>query len=83
MAQLDDGQGSITEAQQLPAVFINRFFLSVGPILTRISFGETIDGTDVTFRTAIIMPTSDAKELADLIYGLAAKNSRETAAEGE
>jgi len=63
--------------QDRPSLFVNRFYAGVSPDMTRISFGETVDGTKTAYHTAIIMSTSDAKELADLILKLIKLNQAE------
>jgi len=54
-----------------PGVYANRFYVTVGATMSRISFGEqvAVDGESV-YHQAIVLLTSDAKILADTIYGL-------------
>jgi hypothetical protein len=63
----------IPEDQDVPAVFTNRFTVRVSPHLTRIAFGEALVGMDHTYRAALMMTTSDAKELAETILALISK----------
>ena len=59
----------------LPAIFANQFSLIVNPITTRITFAdEPMTGTQAISHTAIIMKTSDAKQLGALLLKIIAQN---------
>ena len=60
--------------QKLPAIFSNRFNIGLNANHTRIIFGDAIIGMDAEYHTSIVMPTEDAKELAQLILQLIEKN---------
>lgn len=57
----------------IPAQFANRFDVTVGKTVSRIFFGDAIDGTDAKMHTGIVMTTADLMELADSINDLVAK----------
>lgn len=60
---MPDQDAEVAKAQAVPAVYANRFYFSMGDDLTRIAFGEAIVGIDATYRTAVIMRTTDIAEL--------------------
>jgi hypothetical protein len=56
--------------RQLTASFANHFNVTINPVYTRIVFGEgfgTGNPADSTWHTAISMPTTDAKALAEVL----------------
>ena len=60
---------------QLPAIFTNQFQLIVNPFTTRITFcDEPMTGITPVVHTAVVMKTSDAKQLAALLAKLIAEN---------
>jgi hypothetical protein len=59
----------IAKAQMVVALFANRFQITVSPDITRITFGEAVVGVDATYRTAIVMRTADAVNLAETLKG--------------
>jgi len=63
----------------LPAIFANQFALIVNPQTVRITFGdEPMTGRVPVVHTAVVMKTSDAKQLGELLLKLIAQN-QETA----
>lgn len=61
---------------QLPAIFSNQFQLIVNPITTRITFcDEPMTGLTPVIHTAVIMKTSDAKQLGTLLLKLIEQNA--------
>lgn len=56
----------------LPAQFANRFGITVGPMMSRLFFGDAIEGTDAVMHTGIVLTTADLMELADTINDLIA-----------
>ncbi len=68
------GETSEHPERELPATFVNRFIIRVGPQVTRISFGEAVAGVDATYHSSFVMLTSDAIELGKLLGALIAKN---------
>lgn len=55
------------EGEKLVAAFVNCFQVRMGPQVTRITLGEALTGMEANYHTAVVMLTSDAKELSDLI----------------
>jgi hypothetical protein len=60
----------------VPALYANRFLVSVNPNITRITFVEQISQEDKP-HTAIVMVTSDALALANLIKELSDENRKQ------
>ena len=55
-----------------PAIFVNRFLLSAGPIV-RIAFGETFDiEAPMHYRVGVAMSIDDARELATILNNMLA-----------
>ena len=50
--------------------FVNRFVVAVDPIHTRVVFGDAAVGINATYHTSVVMSTSDALALANLIVEL-------------
>jgi hypothetical protein len=50
-------------AELAVALYVNRFHVVAATDVVRIAFGEAVIGTDATYRTAIVMRTSDAIQL--------------------
>jgi len=74
---VDNGKAVDSErlaSMEPQAILANRFYVVVGPAITRIAFAEALlpEG-DPKYRTAIVLETSDAKALADTILSLLAK----------
>jgi len=59
---------------QLPAVFVNRFFVSVMDDRVRVSFGEVIGGYE-THHLAVTLTHTDATELTALLKRLMDEHS--------
>jgi hypothetical protein len=57
----------VTKARDTPGIFVNRFWISVNQATTRIVLGDAVWGTDAAPRSAVVMHTSDAATLAQLI----------------
>ncbi len=53
----------LARIQEIIAVFANRFVIIAGDTTTRITFGEAVSGTGASFRTAVVLSTSDAQWL--------------------
>ena len=60
----------------VPALYANRFLVTVNPNITRITFVEQISQEDNP-HTAIVMVTSDALALANLIKELSDENRKQ------
>jgi hypothetical protein len=54
----------------LPAIFVNRFYVSSNASFTRIIFAERVSGNRDLTRSILILPTSDAMALGDLLRQL-------------
>jgi hypothetical protein len=76
-----------TEAEGIPpdvadasATFVNGFYVSVSGGFTRIAFAEVLDGNAPRYRWAVVLPTSDARDLASVLFDVtaAAEASEET-----
>lgn len=64
---IDDGD----HGDSIPAVFVNRFYLRTGPVVSRLSLGERIDPNEPThWRMVASIATADLKALVDLINSL-------------
>ncbi len=61
-----------------PAVFINRFFVSSGPGIARLSFLETDPEKRTHVRYAIALTETDALELARMLLLLCQNNDNTT-----
>jgi hypothetical protein len=51
----------------LPAIFVNRFYVTCNPTFTRIVFAERVSTNLDLSRTILILPTADARELGELL----------------
>lgn len=63
-----------TPGASLPALFTNRFYIIANPVTTRIVFSEGIGGQTINTHTAIILPTTDALDLAKVLMDTIARN---------
>jgi hypothetical protein len=66
---------SMSESKEfVPAVFANRFFVKLNPAVTKITFaGQTLTGEEIP-HTGVVLITTDAVELANLILKMLADN---------
>jgi hypothetical protein len=67
-----EGAIELVISEGLPAIFVNRFYVTANPSFTRIIFAERVVGDqrrDLA-RTVIVIPTADARELAELLISL-------------
>lgn len=69
------------DSNRTPATFVNRFFVSVSPTVTRIAFAEGAlgGGGDMNYRSAVMMQTSDAKDLLRVMSELIAEHEAKMA----
>ncbi len=67
--------------EELPALFANRFYIVAGPRTTRIAFGEGVENGSSRYRSAVVLPMDDAKELAQMLSELIRKVESQVAAE--
>jgi hypothetical protein len=67
---------------QTPAIFVNRFQVSVSPSITRILFLESHGAGLEAPRTAFAMTTADAEELGALLIRLIRENREAQARPG-
>jgi len=70
----DATQGSEPEGREIPAIYVNRFSIIVGPVTTRITFGEALTGLDAAYRSAVVMKTTDAEQLGQVLLATIQKN---------
>jgi hypothetical protein len=56
--------------EEIAAVFANQFYAVATKSFTRITFGESVIGDRTFYRNAIVLPTDDARELAELLLKL-------------
>jgi hypothetical protein len=61
-------------AQSGAAVYVNKFFVSIGPAGTRIAFAEQATDYAPVFRSAILLSIADTFALAGLLKDLLDKN---------
>lgn len=66
--------------QDLSSLYVNRFNVLSGPLMTRIVFGETVLPPDSHWRVAVSMSTQDAQALADIINKVIKSNKERAAA---
>lgn len=59
-----------TPGAGIPALFSNRFYIYANAQTTRIVFSEGLGGETINSHTAIVMPSTDAAELARLLTEL-------------
>jgi hypothetical protein len=76
MAQPKDTDSQL--ARSVPAIYVDSFLVETDETLTRITLGEGTTDVRDRIRAAIIMPVSDAKELAKIIQELIEKTERKT-----
>lgn len=57
----------------IEATFTNRFWAYANPSIVRLIFGDSAGGIDLAYHSAVVMQTSDAKELAALLIRLIAQ----------
>lgn len=53
-----------------PAVFSNRFYISVSAVGARITFAEEAEGRPASFRTAVYLGLADATSLSKVLKAL-------------
>jgi len=70
----EDEKNAIEPIREVAATYVDSFFVSVTPTITRISFAEITNEGESMWRLAVVLPTVDAKELSRIIAELAAKN---------
>lgn len=76
--------GPTNSAHKIPgedvtAIFANFFHVHVSAETTRISFAEQVYGaTEPQYRSAVVMTTSNAKALVDLLRRLIEETERKT-----
>jgi hypothetical protein len=65
----DDGKREIelVVGDGLPAIFVNRFYVTSNPSFTRIIFAERAEDNRDLSRVIVVLPTSDARELGELL----------------
>jgi hypothetical protein len=61
----------------VPTIFVNRYYVSVTPSVTRITFCDQPPLDEITPHTWIVMLTADAVALANLIKKLTDDNRRD------
>jgi hypothetical protein len=61
----------------VPSAFANRFYVSVSPTITRITFCDTTPDGNETPHTGMVMTTTDALTLANLIKQLSDENRKQ------
>jgi hypothetical protein len=66
-SEIDNPLTQLMRARLVPAIWCNRFNVTVYGDVTRISFGEAVHSVDEEFRAAVMVRTEDALALADLI----------------
>lgn len=65
---------TVENAQELPAIFSNRFHITVDPAHTRILFGQKfMPQEQARSQSIVVLPTTEAVELANLILQLVDK----------
>lgn len=69
--------------ENLPGIFTNRFFVLGNPVTTRVAFGERIAGNETVYRTAVVMTTSDARDLYQLLGDILKRLDAPSAAASE
>ena len=67
-AQRPDEELDLSDFGNLTPIFSNRFYVSTGPIMSRIFFGDVMRmGGDAVYHTSIAVPTVDLILLRDLL----------------
>jgi hypothetical protein len=69
-ADTKEEQEGPTPGEEIYAIFADRFYVVATTTITRIAFGEAPTGMREYYRTAVVLPTKDAKELAELVLRL-------------
>jgi hypothetical protein len=66
---------SMSESKEfVPAVFSNRFFVKLNPAVTKITFADQTTTNEEIAHTGVVLLTSDAVELANLILRIFEEN---------
>ena len=60
----------VSPGEDVYAIFANRFYIVATVGFTRIAFGESATGSKEFYRSAVVLPTDDAKALAHSILRL-------------
>lgn len=63
-------EDEVEKTKEVASKFCNRFTATVGPVTTRLAFGEAVTGVDAMYHSAVVMTTSDAKALAEMLLKL-------------
>ena len=63
-------KSSPSPGEEVYAIFADRFYVVATDVFTRIAFGEAPTGVQEFYRTAVVLPTKDARYLAELILRL-------------
>jgi hypothetical protein len=75
-----DEKEVIEPIREVQAIYVDSFFVSVTPSITRITFAELTNENEACWRSAVVLPTSDATELARIIFELVDKGEKANAA---
>jgi hypothetical protein len=59
-----------TPGEEIYAIFANQFYAVATKAFIRIVFGEIVTGNRSFYRSAVVLPTDDARELAELLLKL-------------
>jgi hypothetical protein len=86
MAGNGDEDAGLEEAypasRQMPAIYVNNFYVTGSPIIIRIAFGESAsDPPGTQYRATVVMPLEDARELVRIVGEMIAELDEEAAAE--
>jgi hypothetical protein len=57
-------------ALNVPALFANDFYVVADPATSRVIVGEKVGTAPTNYHTVLVMPTADARSLAQLILEL-------------
>ena len=68
--QKEEGPAEPTPGEDVYAIFADRFYVISNAGHTRIAFGEAPTGAREFYRMAVVLPTVEAKRLAELILRL-------------
>jgi len=52
------------------ATFANKFTITVGEVTTRIAFAEQVGKGELNYHTAVVLLTSDVRQMRDVLTGL-------------
>jgi len=70
--------------REIPATYVNNFFVTGSPVIIRIVFGESADEPVGTkYRVAVAMPLDDARELVRVVSEMIAEIDQDKAPEKE